>query len=163
MLLLSQEAPKSSAVLWAPPWGLQHLNICISHQNGPCEGWWGWQCFPHFSWHPSCPTSLGLCPPWGAWGRPGVFCLFADRVGWQLPAVEVDYPAGIDRYKHFARFLLEGKVSVLQLHHFPDVSNKFLAPFLEKMSLMASFFMSSRSSALASGWKSLLWLMRWGR
>ncbi|NXS89666.1 DHX37 helicase, partial [Erpornis zantholeuca] len=32
------------------------------------------------------------------------------RVGWQLPAVEVDYPEGIDRYKHFARFLLEGKV-----------------------------------------------------
>ncbi|KAF4798831.1 DEAH-box helicase 37 [Turdus rufiventris] len=38
--------------------------------------------------------------------RPSVFY----RVGWQLPAVEVDYPAGIDRYKHFARFLLEGKV-----------------------------------------------------
>ncbi|KFU89572.1 putative ATP-dependent RNA helicase DHX37, partial [Chaetura pelagica] len=38
--------------------------------------------------------------------RPSVFY----RVGWQLPAVEVDYPEGIDRYKHFARFLLEGKV-----------------------------------------------------
>ncbi|OWK54885.1 putative ATP-dependent RNA helicase DHX37 [Lonchura striata] len=38
--------------------------------------------------------------------RPSVFY----RVGWQLPAVEVDYPAGLDRYKHFARFLLEGKV-----------------------------------------------------
>uniref|UniRef100_A0A8C9NAB8 DEAH-box helicase 37 n=1 Tax=Serinus canaria TaxID=9135 RepID=A0A8C9NAB8_SERCA len=38
--------------------------------------------------------------------RPSVFY----RVGWQLPAVEVDYPPGIDRYKHFARFLLEGKV-----------------------------------------------------
>ncbi|NXQ26153.1 DHX37 helicase, partial [Alaudala cheleensis] len=38
--------------------------------------------------------------------RPSVFY----RVGWQLPAVEVDFPAGIDRYKHFARFLLEGKV-----------------------------------------------------
>ncbi|KAJ7400760.1 putative ATP-dependent RNA helicase DHX37 [Pitangus sulphuratus] len=33
-----------------------------------------------------------------------------DRVSWQLPAVEVDYPEGIDRYKYFARFLLEGKV-----------------------------------------------------
>ncbi|XP_015276340.1 PREDICTED: probable ATP-dependent RNA helicase DHX37 [Gekko japonicus] len=32
------------------------------------------------------------------------------RVGWPLPAVEVDYPEGIDRYKYFARFLLEGKV-----------------------------------------------------
>lgn len=50
---------------------------------------------------------------------------FPDRVGWQLPAVEVDYPAGIDRYKHFARFLLEGKVSVFQLHHFPDGIKEF--------------------------------------
>ncbi|KGL82451.1 putative ATP-dependent RNA helicase DHX37, partial [Tinamus guttatus] len=38
--------------------------------------------------------------------RPSVFY----RVSWPLPAVEVDYPEGIDRYKHFARFLLEGKV-----------------------------------------------------
>ncbi|OXB58759.1 hypothetical protein ASZ78_012355 [Callipepla squamata] len=33
-----------------------------------------------------------------------------DRVSWQLPAVEVDYPEGIDRFKYFAKFLLEGKV-----------------------------------------------------
>uniref|UniRef100_A0A670ZV63 RNA helicase n=1 Tax=Pseudonaja textilis TaxID=8673 RepID=A0A670ZV63_PSETE len=39
--------------------------------------------------------------------RPSVFY----RVGWPLPAVEVDYPEGLDRFKHFARFLLEGKVS----------------------------------------------------
>ncbi|XP_061865792.1 probable ATP-dependent RNA helicase DHX37 isoform X1 [Colius striatus] len=38
--------------------------------------------------------------------RPSVFY----RVSWQLPAVEVDYPEGLDRYKYFARFLLEGKV-----------------------------------------------------
>ncbi|NXK19170.1 DHX37 helicase, partial [Arenaria interpres] len=38
--------------------------------------------------------------------RPSVFY----RVSWPLPAVEVDYPEGIDRYKYFARFLLEGKV-----------------------------------------------------
>ncbi|XP_075754590.1 putative ATP-dependent RNA helicase DHX37 isoform X2 [Pelodiscus sinensis] len=38
--------------------------------------------------------------------RPSVFY----RVGWQLPAVEVDYPEGIDRYKYFAKFLLEGKI-----------------------------------------------------
>ncbi|XP_010011598.1 PREDICTED: probable ATP-dependent RNA helicase DHX37 [Nestor notabilis] len=38
--------------------------------------------------------------------RPSVFY----RVSWQLPAVEVDYPEGIDRYKYFARFLLEGQV-----------------------------------------------------
>uniref|UniRef100_A0A8D0HC67 DEAH-box helicase 37 n=1 Tax=Sphenodon punctatus TaxID=8508 RepID=A0A8D0HC67_SPHPU len=38
--------------------------------------------------------------------RPSVFY----RVGWQLPAVEVDYPEGIDRYKYFAKFLLEGQI-----------------------------------------------------
>lgn len=32
------------------------------------------------------------------------------RVGWPLPAVQVDFPEGVDRYKHFARFLLEGQV-----------------------------------------------------
>ncbi|XP_058014476.1 probable ATP-dependent RNA helicase DHX37 [Ahaetulla prasina] len=38
--------------------------------------------------------------------RPSIFY----RVSWPLPAVEVDYPEGLDRFKHFARFLLEGKV-----------------------------------------------------
>ncbi|XP_070256067.1 probable ATP-dependent RNA helicase DHX37 [Myotis yumanensis] len=32
------------------------------------------------------------------------------RVGWPLPAVQVDFPEGLDRYRHFARFLLEGQV-----------------------------------------------------
>ncbi|XP_049625154.1 probable ATP-dependent RNA helicase DHX37 [Suncus etruscus] len=32
------------------------------------------------------------------------------RIGWPLPAVQVEFPDGIDRYKHFARFLLEGQV-----------------------------------------------------
>ncbi|XP_077015676.1 putative ATP-dependent RNA helicase DHX37 isoform X2 [Tamandua tetradactyla] len=32
------------------------------------------------------------------------------RVGWPLPAVQVDFPEGIDYYRHFARFLLEGQV-----------------------------------------------------
>lgn len=34
----------------------------------------------------------------------------AVRVGWQLPAVEMEYPDDIERYKLFARFLLEGQV-----------------------------------------------------
>ncbi|XP_053135616.1 probable ATP-dependent RNA helicase DHX37 isoform X2 [Hemicordylus capensis] len=38
--------------------------------------------------------------------RPSVFY----RVGWQLPAVEVNYPEGLECYKYFAKFLLEGKV-----------------------------------------------------
>ncbi|KAM3938487.1 putative ATP-dependent RNA helicase DHX37 isoform 2-T2 [Leptodactylus fuscus] len=52
---------------------------------------------------------------------PPIYCLTSGRVkchrestfyrvGWQLPAVEVDYPEGLDRYKYFAKFLLEGKV-----------------------------------------------------
>lgn len=36
-------------------------------------------------------------------------CTFGSR-SWQIPSQELDYPAGIDRYKWFARFLLEGKV-----------------------------------------------------
>ncbi|XP_062814503.1 probable ATP-dependent RNA helicase DHX37 [Anolis carolinensis] len=38
--------------------------------------------------------------------RPSVFY----RVGWQLPAVEVDFPEGLECYKYFAKFFLEGKV-----------------------------------------------------
>lgn len=82
------------------------------------------------------PTSLGTCVVPAPWecalsreqGADLGCSLFADRVGWQLPAVEVDYPAGIERYKHFARFLLEGKVSVFQLHPFPDLTSEFSAP-----------------------------------
>lgn len=36
-----------------------------------------------------------------------------DRIGWPLPAVQVDFPEGIDCYKHFARALLEGQVGSL--------------------------------------------------
>uniref|UniRef100_A0A8C7VIQ9 RNA helicase n=1 Tax=Oncorhynchus mykiss TaxID=8022 RepID=A0A8C7VIQ9_ONCMY len=32
------------------------------------------------------------------------------RCGWQLPAIEMDYPDGLERYKLFAKFLLEGQV-----------------------------------------------------
>ncbi|XP_066499844.1 probable ATP-dependent RNA helicase DHX37 [Hoplias malabaricus] len=32
------------------------------------------------------------------------------RVGWKLPAIEMDYPEGLERYKLFAKFLLEGKI-----------------------------------------------------
>lgn len=34
----------------------------------------------------------------------------AVRVGWQLPAVEMEFPEGLERYKLFSRFLLEGQV-----------------------------------------------------
>ncbi|XP_057688100.1 probable ATP-dependent RNA helicase DHX37 [Corythoichthys intestinalis] len=32
------------------------------------------------------------------------------RVGWQLPAVEMEYPDGLERYKLFAQFILDGQV-----------------------------------------------------
>ncbi|XP_061673457.1 probable ATP-dependent RNA helicase DHX37 [Syngnathoides biaculeatus] len=32
------------------------------------------------------------------------------RVAWQLPAVEMEYPEGLERYKLFAQFILEGQV-----------------------------------------------------
>ncbi|XP_030624373.1 putative ATP-dependent RNA helicase DHX37 isoform X3 [Chanos chanos] len=32
------------------------------------------------------------------------------KVGWKLPTVERDYPEGLERYKFFAKFLLEGQV-----------------------------------------------------
>nr|XP_033811331.1 probable ATP-dependent RNA helicase DHX37 [Geotrypetes seraphini]XP_033811332.1 probable ATP-dependent RNA helicase DHX37 [Geotrypetes seraphini] len=42
------------------------------------------------------------------------------RIGWQLPAVEVDYPEGLDCYKYFAKFLLEGKV-IKALHSYTNI------------------------------------------
>lgn len=42
-----------------------------------------------------------------------VLCHFTSTYGphaWQMPAVQLEYPAGLDRYKWFAKFLLEGKV-----------------------------------------------------
>ncbi|XP_012684041.2 probable ATP-dependent RNA helicase DHX37 isoform X2 [Clupea harengus] len=39
------------------------------------------------------------------------------RVNWKLPSVEMDYPEGLERYKLFAKFLLEGQVcSKLKKH-----------------------------------------------
>ncbi|KAL3858338.1 hypothetical protein ACJMK2_012932 [Sinanodonta woodiana] len=40
---------------------------------------------------------------------------------WTLPAVELEYPPGIDRYKWFARFLLEGKVCPKLKKFVPDL------------------------------------------
>ena len=36
-------------------------------------------------------------------------CTLGSR-SWQIPPQELDYPAGIDRYKWFDKFLLEGNV-----------------------------------------------------
>ncbi|KAI4884305.1 hypothetical protein NFI96_025725, partial [Prochilodus magdalenae] len=46
------------------------------------------------------------------------------KVGWKLPAIEMDHPEGLERYKLFARFLLEGQVCPkLQQHSTCLLSN----------------------------------------
>uniref|UniRef100_A0A8W4FPX9 DEAH-box helicase 37 n=1 Tax=Sus scrofa TaxID=9823 RepID=A0A8W4FPX9_PIG len=56
------------------------------------------------------------CPEKGRVQCHQAICVFwadpcaPDRVGWSLPAVQVDFPEGIDCYKHFARVLLDGQV-----------------------------------------------------
>ena len=37
-------------------------------------------------------------------------CTFGPK-SWQVPPQELEYPTGLDRYKWFARFLLDGKVT----------------------------------------------------
>ncbi len=41
--------------------------------------------------------------------------LSADRVSWKLPAIEMDYPEGLERYKLFAKFFLEGQVTFMSV------------------------------------------------
>lgn len=36
-------------------------------------------------------------------------CTFGPRA-WQVPAQELEYPSGLEKFKWFGRFLLEGKV-----------------------------------------------------
>ncbi|KAM9742943.1 putative ATP-dependent RNA helicase DHX37 [Menidia menidia] len=51
--------------------------------------------------------------PWFCSSTGTIRCLQSStffRVGWQLPAVEMEHPDGLERYKLFARFLLEGQV-----------------------------------------------------
>lgn len=56
------------------------------------------------------------------------------RVGWQLPAVEMEYPEGLERYKLFSRFLLEGQVLLLKLC-IPHLSFNLASSFVESSPL----------------------------
>ncbi|XP_034026595.1 probable ATP-dependent RNA helicase DHX37 [Thalassophryne amazonica] len=61
----------------------------------------------HFS------SPLEVPPPWLCSSTGTIRCHRSStffRVAWQLPAVEMEYPDGLERYKLFARFLLEGQV-----------------------------------------------------
>ena len=54
---------------------------------------------------------------------------YTGRNAWMLPAVELEYPKSLERFKWFARFLLEGKVRVLE--------NQLNVPVLDVSSLKA--------------------------
>lgn len=58
----------------------------------------------------------------------------AVRVGWQLPAVEMEHPEGLERYKLFSRFLLEGQVPLLKLC-IPHLSFNLASSFAESSPL----------------------------
>ncbi|XP_019744561.1 putative ATP-dependent RNA helicase DHX37 [Hippocampus comes] len=51
--------------------------------------------------------------PWFCTSTGGIRCHRSStffRVAWQLPAVEMEYPDGLERYKLFAQFILDGQV-----------------------------------------------------
>ncbi|XP_054629398.1 probable ATP-dependent RNA helicase DHX37 [Dunckerocampus dactyliophorus] len=66
-------------------------------------------------------------PPWFCSSTGTVRCHRSStffRVAWQLPAVEMEYPDGLERYKLFAQFLLEGEVCPkLKVHRRHLLSN----------------------------------------
>ncbi|XP_062274104.1 probable ATP-dependent RNA helicase DHX37 [Scomber scombrus] len=84
------------------------------------------------------------------------------RVGWQLPAVEKEYPDGIERYKLFARFLLEGQVCPKLKKHCghllsnPSIMLKTWAKLQPRTEAVLGALVSKRidcREALLSTWK----------
>lgn len=66
-------------------------------------------------------------------------------MGWQLPAVEMEYPEGLERYKLFSRFLLEGQVGEsAYLNNLNLIlSLKLFLDFLEKVLLIILYVICS--------------------
>ncbi|XP_068166468.1 probable ATP-dependent RNA helicase DHX37 [Antennarius striatus] len=84
------------------------------------------------------------------------------RVGWQLPAVEMEYPEGLDRYKLFSRFLLEGQVCPKlkkysgHLLSNPSIMLKTWAKLQPRTEALLSALVSKKvdcREALLSAWK----------
>ncbi|XP_076585956.1 putative ATP-dependent RNA helicase DHX37 [Chaetodon auriga] len=84
------------------------------------------------------------------------------RVGWQLPAVEMEYPDGLERYKLFSRFLLEGQVcpklkkNVGHLLSNPSIMLKTWAKLQPRTEALLGALVSKRvdcRDALLSVWK----------
>uniref|UniRef100_A0A671TJ78 RNA helicase n=1 Tax=Sparus aurata TaxID=8175 RepID=A0A671TJ78_SPAAU len=99
---LFKTLPEFRAVWSEVPLGLD----CVS----AVEAEWVPQLLPqycHFSSPQESPS------PWFCSSTGTLRCHRAStffRVAWQLPAVEMEYPDGLERYKLFSRFLLEGQV-----------------------------------------------------
>ncbi|XP_044050991.1 probable ATP-dependent RNA helicase DHX37 [Siniperca chuatsi] len=84
------------------------------------------------------------------------------RVAWQLPAVEMDYPDGLERYKLFAKFLLEGQVCPKLKKHSsnllsnPSIMLKTWAKLQPRTEALLGVLVSKRvdcRDALLSVWK----------
>uniref|UniRef100_A0A6Q2YPQ7 RNA helicase n=1 Tax=Esox lucius TaxID=8010 RepID=A0A6Q2YPQ7_ESOLU len=84
------------------------------------------------------------------------------RCGWQLPAVEMDYPEGLECYKQFARFLLEGQVCPKLKQHSgyllsnPTIMTKTWAKLQPRTEALLGTLVSERVDCrdlLLSAWK----------
>ncbi|XP_077457167.1 putative ATP-dependent RNA helicase DHX37 [Stigmatopora argus] len=84
------------------------------------------------------------------------------RVGWRLPAVEVEYPDGLERYKLFAQFILDGqvcpKLQARRSHLLsnPSIMMKSWAKLQPRTEAMLGALVSQRVNcrdALVSLWK----------
>ncbi|XP_064793067.1 probable ATP-dependent RNA helicase DHX37 [Oncorhynchus masou masou] len=84
------------------------------------------------------------------------------RCGWQLPAIEMDYPDGLERYKLFAKFLLEGQVCPKLKQHSsyllsnPSIMMKTWAKLQPRTEALLGALVSERvdcRDALLSSWK----------
>uniref|UniRef100_A0A8C8D259 RNA helicase n=1 Tax=Oncorhynchus tshawytscha TaxID=74940 RepID=A0A8C8D259_ONCTS len=83
------------------------------------------------------------------------------RCGWQLPAIEMDYPEGLERYKLFAKFLLEGQVLKALAHSSyllsnPSIMMKTWAKLQPRTEALLGALVSERvdcRDVLLSSWK----------
>uniref|UniRef100_A0A3Q4BCM2 RNA helicase n=1 Tax=Mola mola TaxID=94237 RepID=A0A3Q4BCM2_MOLML len=110
-------------------------------------------------------SPLEVPPPWFCSSTGTIKCHCPStffRVGWQLPAVEMEYPDGLERYKLFSRFLLEGQVCPKLKKHAghllsnPSIMLKTWAKLQPRTEALLGALVSKRidcRDALLSVWK----------